>query len=110
MSTRLESAGVDSAERIEAVRALVGNARRTGRRGLPGTLTRLAYRLFEDDEDLLKPVAIRMGVAVSTVEDLVIAVELQERLGEALDLVVESKLKGGRRGFEKSLILLGVAV
>ena len=73
-----------------AAAELVRHKRRTMRVGSPGTYGRLAFRLLEDAEFFLEPVADRMGIEALTVENLVGTIAATDRLQEALGLVGES--------------------
>ena len=72
-----------------AASALVTHARKRGRMGHRGSLTRLAFRLLEEDERFFPPIATRMGIEAKSVEDLVGKIWEQNRLAEALDLAGE---------------------
>ncbi len=73
----------------DAVRGLVDHVRRKRRLGPSGSLTRLVFRLLEDDETFVAPIAARMQIETDNVVELVAAIEAAGRRHEALDLLAD---------------------
>lgn len=70
-------------ETLAAASALVAHARQAGSRGRRGSYTRLIFRLLEEDDCLVAPVATRMELDATTAAELLTEVIETDRLDAA---------------------------